>query len=665
MIGKKRRMVRALVFVCWVWVLPAEALASDTLRLGSLTGRRSLFELATVRETRLGVLRAEAHRQPTQALRRGTPTRADRAYWLEVVLHNDADTTRLVFLYTSDNQLVTAYLLRPSSVDSLRSGTMLPTSAWASAETDNVIPLPLKPRETVALLLRVANAPSLLPVWTGLNRPRPSLSLAFQAEAYYRERQLASYLRNLPEFQYRSWVQGAMLFLLLFVGLIYARHRQPVYRHYLGYVLAGCGLALLKTRAYTPLGQGLGHFPLMKAHLPETLMWVALGAYLFFVNELLELPRSHPRASRRLRRAAWGCFGFGAAYLAVMLLTNDGGFQQVTFWGTRLVLVPSYLGLLVWMGRAVPSPLTRYVILGNALMAAVGVLAWLRAGEVILKGVYLPGGVDNLLTLSFALLLEMLVFALALAQRVRLLDRERSASQRAYIAQLEENRQYEKRLAEIEMLALRSQMNPHFLFNSLNTLEYFILSGEEQKASEYLAKFSRLLRMILNHSREEAIPLADELTALRLYLDLEAARFGDEFSYHIEADAAVDQQALLIPPMLLQPFVENAIWHGLRQSDQPAKRLCIRILADGPQTVTFEVEDNGIGRQRAAELQRNSAVRRKSHALEITQQRVDLFNRQNPAHLRVQLLDLQQNGQTGTLVRVTYRVGREAFEVQG
>lgn len=647
-------MVRALVFMWGLWALPAGA--SDTLRLSDLSGRRSLPDLAIIRETRLNVSMAEARRQPARERHRGSPTRADRAYWLEVMLRNDADTTRTLFLHTSDNQLATAYLLRPAGADSLRTGTMLPTSAWASAETDNFIPLRLNPRETVPLLIRVANAPSLLPAWTGLNAPRPSLNLALQSEAYYRERQLASYLRNLPELQYRSWVQGAMLFLLLFVGLIYARYRQPVYRHYFAYVLAGCGLALLKTRAYTPLGHGLGHFPLLKAHLPETLMWVALGAYLFFVNDLLELPRSHPRVSRRLRRAAWVCFGFGAAYLAVMLLTNDGGFQQLTFWGTRLVLVPLYLGLLVWMGRAVPSPLTRYVILGNALMAAVGVLAWLRAGEVILKGVYLPGGVDNLLTLSFAVLLEMLVFALALAQRVRLLDRERSASQRAYIAQLEENRQYEKRLADIEMLALRSQMNPHFLFNSLNTLEYFILSGEEQKASDYLAKFSRLLRMILNHSREEAIPLAEELAALRLYLDLEATRFGEEFGYRVEADAAVDQHALLIPPMLLQPFVENAILHGLRPSRQLTKRLGIRIRAEDPHTVIFEVEDNGIGRHRAAELRRNPAVQRKSHGLEITRQRVDLFNRQNPAHLRVDWYDLNDEGQTGTLVRMTYRV---------
>ncbi|GAB4000817.1 hypothetical protein GCM10028807_54940 [Spirosoma daeguense] len=496
---------------------------------------------------------------------------------------------------------------------------------------------------------------------------------------------------DIIEFQYRSWIQGGLFFFMIFMGLLYSRYRAPIYRYYFLYVLAASIYTLLKMRAYTPLGNWLSQYSFLPNQFSEAVIWCGMGAYLFFLRELLDLPQHHAQAGRLLRRVAWLCIGYGVTYAGICALVDIASLKTITFWLSRLILVPLHIGLLLWVGFRGQSPLKVYVLIGNGLLLVTSILAWLRAGEVILKGVKLPGSVDDLMRISFGVLLEILVFALALAYRIQLLDQEREASGRAYIAQLEENRQligkanvelekqvsvktdevlenqrllelqretqlrtsFEKRIAELEMLALRSQMNPHFLFNSLNAIEYLVLKGKPNEASLYLSRFSRLLRLILNHSREETIPLADELKALQLYLDIESTRFDDKFRYVIEVDSLVDPASLIIPPMLLQPFAENAIWHGLMPGYQHDKWLSIRIGPNEQGQIVFAIEDNGIGREQAR--QTKSITRQKSFGLDITQQRVTLFNQNYPSQIAIQIIDIRADSRTGTLVRITYQ----------
>ncbi|TAE31280.1 MAG: sensor protein lytS [Cytophagales bacterium] len=650
-----------LVLGYWLMVTPltAQPVRPDTLRLSQLTDRVYLFDRATLTITTANTSYATLRQLPApKRLTNGEPTNPREAYWLRLWLHNNTDSAHTLHVYVGEVQTATVYVARPNRLDSLRAGSMVPTDGWASDESDQYVPVSVAPNEQVELTMRLANAQGWLPRLTRTSQPRPSLAVRLETDLFHQRKVAQDFRTNSTELLYRSWIQGALLFFLVFVGLIYIQYRQPVYRYYLLYVLAGCTFALLKTRSYTALGHWISYFPMVRTHLLETVMWLGLAAYLFFLSELLDLRTKHPVAHRWLRRVAWGGVAFGVLYAVVLLLTNDGGIQQTVFWGTRYVLIPVYVGLLVWVSRWVRSPLTRYVILGNVLMAVVGTLAWLRAGGVLLKGITLPGGVDNLMMVSFAVLLEIIVFALALAHRIRLIDRERQASQSAYVEEIEQRTAYEKRLAEVEMLALRSQMNPHFLFNSLNTIEYFVLKGDEENASRYLSSFSRLLRLILNHSNEDTVRLSEELTGLRLYLELEATRFGDEFQYTVEIDSDIDRDDVVLPPLLLQPFVENAIWHGLRQSGRADKRLWVRVLMNDPNTLRFEIEDNGIGRRQANDLKSRSATTRKSYGMDITRQRIDLFNRNYPSKLDIQLIDIEEHNQTGTCVRITYQLAR-------
>jgi sensor histidine kinase YesM len=159
-----------------------------------------------------------------------------------------------------------------------------------------------------------------------------------------------------------------------------------------------------------------------------------------------------------------------------------------------------------------------------------------------------------------------------------------------------------QKATELEMQALRAQMNPHFVFNSLNSINRFILKKQGAEASEYLTKFSKLIRMILNSSANVAVSLAEDLEALRLYLELESLRFDNKFNYKIECDPEMDADQIQVPPMLLQPFVENAIWHGLMNKEGEG-HVWINISQENS-TLLCTITDDGIGRKKAAELSR-------------------------------------------------------------
>ncbi|MBC7572356.1 MAG: histidine kinase [Spirosoma sp.] len=640
-------------------VRASAGVAPDTLRVSQFTGSVLLFDHAALRITSPITTRADMQGLPARPFRPNLVTDARYAYWLNVFLHNDTGITQTLYMSASENQLVTLYRIIGTYTDSVRCGYRVPTPGWPAPENEKYAPVTLAKAQTASLWIRVANEQGLLPRLTQSPLPRPLMRLQLMTETTRTERLLWGRQTNALELQTRSWVEGALIFFLFFVTFIFARYPRRLYGYYALYVLAGCTYALLKTRSYTPMGHWLGQIPWAQAHLLDPVIWAGWGAYLFFLIELLMLNKSHPLAARRIRWFARMAVAYSIVFATLMLLTNDGGVLQIGFWLSRSVFVTAHVVILVWTVWAVPSPLTRYVLLGNVLLTTVGVVASLMQGKVLTDDYFLIAELRNLMMLSFGILLEIVVFALALAYRIRLIDAERVTSQQAYIDELEQRTIYEKRIAEVEMLALRSQMNPHFLFNSLNTIEYFVLKGDEEKATRYLSNFSRLLRLTLNHSNENTVRLSEEITGLKLYLDLEATRFGDEFRYVIEADARIDQDEVMLPPLLLQPFVENAIWHGLRQSQRPDKRLWIRLLMQDSQTLQFEIEDNGIGRQQAADLKSRSATQRKSYGMDITRQRMELFNRNYPSQISIDLIDLNTNGQTGTLIRMTYQLNVE------
>ncbi|MEZ5195600.1 MAG: histidine kinase [Bacteroidales bacterium] len=198
----------------------------------------------------------------------------------------------------------------------------------------------------------------------------------------------------------------------------------------------------------------------------------------------------------------------------------------------------------------------------------------------------------------------------------------------------------------------RSQMNPHFIFNSLASIQNSIINEEPIKASKYLAKFSKLVRNILDSSVEEFIPLEEEVNTIENYLALQKIRFPEKFDYSIEVDEAIDAETIRIPPMLAQPFIENAIEHGIKLKDSKGNiQVHFRLQNE---MLVLEIEDDGIGRKKAQEILQKQNDNHKSLATSITQQRIAVLNKERKGKIQLSIFDLTNEAgeATGTMVRI-------------
>ena len=205
---------------------------------------------------------------------------------------------------------------------------------------------------------------------------------------------------------------------------------------------------------------------------------------------------------------------------------------------------------------------------------------------------------------------------------------------------------YEIKLNELENSALRTQMNPHFIFNSLNTINSFISLNETMQAHKYIASFSRLIRATLDHSRQRKILLENELEVLKLYIEIEQVRFSNKFDYEIIVAEGIDASTVEMPPLVIQPFVENAILHGLLPAEH--KGLLTVSISHINEMMVCTIEDNGIGRERSQSLRNQHFSLHKSHGIDITLKRISLFNAAHGKHGEVKFTDLEQ----GTKVEV-------------
>ena len=196
---------------------------------------------------------------------------------------------------------------------------------------------------------------------------------------------------------------------------------------------------------------------------------------------------------------------------------------------------------------------------------------------------------------------------------------------------------------ESRLMAIRSQMNPHFIFNSLNAIQECIVMQDFDTAYQYLSKFSKLLRQVLNNSEKNFIPLKDEIEVNQLYLELESLRFKRSFSYSIGVEDNIDTETVKFPSLLLQPFIENAIWHGLMHK-QGAKKLDIFFFLENNH-LECVIEDNGIGRERSAEIKRNKLGSQyfESKGTKLSGQRIHLLNETGYVNASLQIEDLKDD----------------------
>jgi PAS domain S-box-containing protein len=205
------------------------------------------------------------------------------------------------------------------------------------------------------------------------------------------------------------------------------------------------------------------------------------------------------------------------------------------------------------------------------------------------------------------------------------------------------------KISELRLAALRSVMNPHFVFNALNSIQYFIAKNDRLNAINYLSTFSKLIRGILTNSLNNTIRLSEEVELLKHYLNLEMIRFEDKFSFEIDLKNGIDLENIEIPSLLIQPYVENAILHGLYNKSEPGKlKISIQEIGDA---VLFEIEDNGIGRDAAMKLRSKNFPNHKSMGVAVTEERLKLINSKRKISFQIEDL-MDGDAPAGTRIKI-------------
>jgi LytS/YehU family sensor histidine kinase len=211
------------------------------------------------------------------------------------------------------------------------------------------------------------------------------------------------------------------------------------------------------------------------------------------------------------------------------------------------------------------------------------------------------------------------------------------------------------RMAELEQMALKAQMNPHFIFNSLNSIHKYVMEKDILGANKFITDFARLIRFTLELSSRSKVSIDEEIKYLDTYLKLENARFGNAFSYQLIIDPGIDRQQYHIPPMLLQPYIENSIRHGVRYLQNNTGKITVRFTIKEPY-LECAVEDNGIGRKQSQLYKGQTLVEYQSKGMTLTARRLEMMNtnRSIPILLNIEDLETTQATATGTRVVICF-----------
>jgi tetratricopeptide (TPR) repeat protein len=220
---------------------------------------------------------------------------------------------------------------------------------------------------------------------------------------------------------------------------------------------------------------------------------------------------------------------------------------------------------------------------------------------------------------------------------------------RKHAIELQKEAELKARISDTEMKALRLQLNPHFIFNSLNSISYYINRHDKDTADTYLTKFARLMRLVLENSEHKEISLNNDLQTLELYMQMEALRLEHKFTYHIMIEEDIDPDNVLVPPMVMQPFVENSIWHGIAPK-KGSGTITISIKLDNEMLVCI-IEDDGVGRKHSGQ---SKAGNKKSFGLKVIQARMDVINETRQVNAGVEIIDLKPG--TKAIITLPYQI---------
>ena len=542
--------------------------------------------------------------------------------WNKIIIINRS-SKRWILTESNDNDYLTFFYKNASgNYQQINSGTSEPFSSRKYKMNVFAFDLPVNQGEMAVFYLRVKTR----------NCEYPLVILSEQA--FVEEAFVTTLLKGI--------YYGFVFLIIIYNTALFIAMRDRNYLYYLLYVFFTSLLIAVLSGIYPFILGNAFHF-LWNAGPTIT----ALSGIFFFLfaNSFLKLKELSPRINKIINF-------FFIPILVLNIILNLIGQSLISSVSNQLI---GLLGLLFMSGTAIyvyakGFKAARFYILACTFYL-IGVCVYVLKSFVILPYNYFT---TNAIEIGSAL--EMMMFSVSMGDRINIYRKERSKAQKALINSLREKATMQHEMLELEAKALRSQMDPHFIFNCMNSIKSLIQQKEEDKAINYLTTFSKLLRTILQNSDKREITLFDEIETCRLYTQLESLRFGNKFSYSFNIDPEIDLKSIQVPALILQPFIENAIWHGIMPKEEGGY---IKVAIEkNDDAICCIIDDNGIGRDLSLKSKfKHQPSTHQSKGVKLTQSRLDLDNALNNRSATVETIDKKDENEigAGTTVILTFK----------
>jgi len=476
------------------------------------------------------------------------------------------------------------------------------------------------------------------------------------------------------------FVSGFLLALGLYHLLLYFQNKDHAYLYYALYALLVFGYTFHRASHFFLSDLVAPYRPYIE-FVYDPIKWLYSTVYIFFAVSFVDLDRYFPRFTHYLKMFLKISLSILGVLLIIAITFNN---KTVLDYGYNFAFLPIIFMLSLYILYLIyrsESPVKYYLLIG--------------AGTYLLVTSYSHyltyTGKPFRVLFYAATAFEMILFALGLGHKQKLITDEKNLWQTLIIKEHEKNLAlkddltkklgeevsnkielintlkrekriaeqnklavaYSKQILQLRLQAVQSQMNPHFLFNSLNAIKMFIIKNDQKQAVTYLTKFAKLIRTVLNNAKIAETSLKDELDLVRLYIEVENIRFNQSIDFKIDIDEHIDINQIKVPPMIFQALIENAIWHGLAPK-KGEKKLRMKILKKMPY-IKISIEDNGIGREKAQEIQRqkNLTLKKESMGIKITEERLAVYTQAYKNKFKINFIDLYNDQQpAGTRVDV-------------
>lgn len=434
-----------------------------------------------------------------------------------------------------------------------------------------------------------------------------------------------------------AWIRGGLFVLVIYHLLIYFQNKRNTYLYYSLYLL---GLFIYFYQHSLDVGLAKPVYE----YLNYSVQLLAYAAFIAFTRSLLETKIHIIVWDKYLDLTAKILIVLAPMFIVVQL-TLGYEFQREMF----IIVAPMLIIMafvLFYQVYTIPGVTSKYFVFGSAVFVLLTTITFFQL--IIGKEPFIENGFHPHFFMYIGAFIQSIVFASTLGHSVKRIEQKsKNAEIKLAIKQ--------KQMEELKMTALQSQMNPHFLFNSLNSINNFVLKNEIEKASDYITKFSRLIRVILKSSSSVTISLSEELGILGLYVKLEQMRIKGGFEYIVNVDPDINLEDVKVPPLFLQPYIENSIWHGIMHIEGD-KKVELTIKKEEENNIRCEIIDNGIGIDASNRQSHKKINRRKFFGTQATEDRIKLLHRQSNVIVDISDLSKDNDKETGTKVTIVFPV---------